>query len=43
MPAKSASAPSMETSEAQAWLEGFVKLGEKLKVRLQLKSAAEAA
>ena len=29
--------------EAQAWLEGFARLGEKLKVRFQLKSAAEAA
>jgi hypothetical protein len=29
--------------EAHAWLEGFARLGEKLKVRFQLKSAAEAA
>jgi alpha-amylase/alpha-mannosidase (GH57 family) len=29
--------------QAQAWLEGFARLGEKLKVKFQLKSAAEAA
>ncbi len=30
-------------SEAQVWLEGFARLGEKLKVRFQVRSTAEAA
>jgi hypothetical protein len=29
-------------SEAQAWLEGFARLGEELKVRFQVTSAAGA-
>ena len=30
-------------SEARAWLEGFAKLGEKLKVRFQVLSAPQVA
>ena len=29
-------------AEAQAWLEGFVKLGEQLKVRVQINAAVDA-